>query len=310
MDSMERRFAMIRSRLTEFLNKYTFIQAIFCFLPIIFISVYMFAYMTDVMNSYKIITTNNQIVKENMNADYLKEVSYFEENDDNTYSATIEGSSSAEVEVELGDVIYTVSVQDTDWYKLVLFDGSILYQTSCDFIDDIKKDGDDFKATVGDKSFNISRGSSLVDVMLDEDGSYKLSYITDEVEDKTLDSLNTLEVLLKTDNKYKIKVTASYTNTVDNLELNFCSNLPTDNMYYDESTQQYIKNISSDFAKNLIISSNIVVVMVSMLAYTVLLGILRQRKELVLLKNNGVVIVNIFALLILPFCMILTMVLF
>lgn len=301
---------MIRSRLTEFLNKYTFIQVIFCFLPIIFISVYMFAYMTDVMNSYKIITTNNQIVKENMNADYLKEVSYFEENDDSTYSATIEGSSSAEVEVGLGDVIYTVSVQDTDWYKLVLSDGSILYQTSCDFIDDIKKDGDDFKITVGDKSFSISRGSSLVNVMLDEDGSYKLSYITDEVEDKTLDSLNTLEVLLKTDNKYKIKVTASYTNTVDNLELNFCSNLPTDNMYYDESTQQYIKNISSDFAKNLIISSNIVVVMVSMLAYTVLLGILRQRKELVLLRNNGVVIVNIFALLILPFCMILTMALF
>lgn len=301
---------MIRSRLTEFLNKYTFIQVIFCFLPIIFISVYMFAYMTDVMNSYKIITTNNQIVKENMNADYLKEVSYFEENDDNTYSVTIEGSSSEEVEVELGDVIYTVSVQDIDWYKLVLADGSILYQTSCDFIDDIEKDGEDFKITVGDKSFNISRGSSLVDVMLDEDGSYKLSYITDEVEDKTLDSLNTLEVLLKTDNKYKIKVTASYTNTVDNLELNFCSNLPTDNMYYDESTQQYIKNISSDFAKNLIISSNIVVVMVSMLAYTVLLGILRQRKELVLLRNNGVVIVNIFALLILPFCMILTMVLF
>lgn len=301
---------MIRSRLTEFLNKYTFIQVIFCFLPIIFISVYMFAYMTDVMNSYKIITTNNQIVKENMNADYLKEVSYFEENDDSTYSAIIEGSSSAEVEVGLGDVIYTVSVQDTDWYKLVLSDGSILYQTSCDFIDDIKKDGDDFKITVGDKSFSISRGSSLVNVMLDEDGSYKLSYITDEVEDKTLDSLNTLEVLLKTDNKYKIKVTASYTNTVDNLELNFCSNLPTDNMYYDESTQQYIKNISSDFAKNLIISSNIVVVMVSMLAYTVLLGILRQRKELVLLRNNGVVIVNIFALLILPFCMILTMVLF
>ncbi len=301
---------MIRSRLTEFLNKYTFIQVIFCFLPIIFISVYMFAYMTDVMNSYKIITTNNQIVKENMNADYLKEVSYFEENDDSTYSATIEGSSSAEVEVGLGDVIYTVSVQDTDWYKLVLADGSILYQTSCDFIDDIEKDGEDFKITVGDKSFNISRGSSLVDVMLDEDGSYKLSYITDEVEDKTLDSLNTLEVLLKIDNKYKIKVTASYTNTVDNLELNFCSNLPTDNMYYDESTQQYIKNISSDFAKNLIVSSNIVVVMVSMLAYTVLLGILRQRKELVLLRNNGVVIVNIFALLILPFCMILTMVLF
>lgn len=307
---MGRWLTMIRSRLTEFLNKYTFIQVIFCFLPIIFISVYMFAYMTDVMNSYKIITTNNQIVKENMNEDYLKEVSYFEENDDNTYSATIEGSSSEEVEVELGDVIYTVSVQDIDWYKLVLADGSILYQTSCDFIDDIEKDGEDFKITVGDKSFNISRGSSLVDVMLDEDGSYKLSYITDEVEDKTLDSLNTLEVLLKTDNKYKIKVTASYTNTVDNLELNFCSNLPTDNMYYDESTQQYIKNISSDFAKNLIISSNIVVVMVSMLAYTVLLGILRQRKELVLLRNNGVVIVNIFALLILPFCMILTMVLF
>lgn len=301
---------MIRSHLTKFLNKYAFIQAIFCFLPIIFISVYMFAYMTDVMNAYNIITTNNKIVKENMNADYIKEVSYFEESVDGTYSANIEGSDSEEIEVGLGDVIYTVSVQDTNWYQLMLCNGDKLYQTSCDFINSIEKDGDVFKVTVGDKTFEVERNKSLVDVILAEDGSYKLSYSNEEVEDKTLDSLNTLEVLLKTDDKYKLKVTASYTNTVDDLDLNFCSNLPTDNMYYDESTQQYVKNISSDFAKNLILSSNIVVVMFSMLAYTVLLGILRQRNELVLLKHKGVVIVNIFALLILPFCILLTVTLF
>lgn len=301
---------MIRSHLTKFLNKYAFIQAIFCFLPIIFISVYMFAYMTDVMNAYNIVATNNKIVKENINADYIKEVSYFEESVDGTYSANIEGSDSEEIEVGLGDVIYTVSIQDTNWYQLMLCNGDKLYQTSCDFINSIEKDGDVFKVTVGDKTFEVERNKSLVDVILAEDGSYKLSYSNEEVEDKTLDSLNTLEVLLKTDDKYKLKVTASYTNTVDDLDLNFCSNLPTDNMYYDESTQQYVKNISSDFAKNLILSSNIVVVMFSMLAYTVLLGILRQRNELVLLKHKGVVIVNIFALLILPFCILLTVTLF
>lgn len=301
---------MIRSHLTNFLNKYAFIQAIFCFLPIIFISVYMFAYMTDVMNAYDIVATNNKIVKENINADYIKEVSYFEESVDGTYSANIEGSDSEEIEVGLGDVIYTVSIQDTNWYQLMLCNGDKLYQTSCDFINSIEKDGDVFKVTVGDKTFEVERNKSLVDVILAEDGSYKLSYSNEEVEDKTLDSLNTLEVLLKTDDKYKLKVTASYTNTVDDLDLNFCSNLPTDNMYYDESTQQYVKNISSDFAKNLILSSNIVVVMFSMLAYIVLLGILRQRNELVLLKHKGVVIVNIFALLILPFCILLTVTLF
>lgn len=301
---------MIRSHLTKFLNKYAFIQAIFCFLPIIFISVYMFAYMTDVMNAYNIVATNNKIVKENMNADYIKEVSYFEESVDGTYSANIEGSDSEEIEVGLGDVIYTVSIQDTNWYQLMLCNGDKLYQTSCDFINSIEKDGDVFKVTVGDKTFEVERNKSLVDVILAEDGSYKLSYSNEEVEDKTLDSLNTLEVLLKTDDKYKLKVTASYTNTVDDLDLNFCSNLPTDNMYYDESTQQYVKNISSDFAKNLILSSNIVVVMFSMSAYTVLLGILRQRNELVLLKHKGVVIVNIFALLILPFCILLAVTLF
>ena len=270
----------------------------------------MFAYMTDVMNAYDIIATNNKIVKENMNADYVKEVSYFEEADDGTYSANIEGSDSKEVEVSLGDVIYTVSIQDTNWYQLMLCNGDKLYQTSCDFIDSIEKDGDAFKVKVGDKIFKVERNKSLVDVILAEDGSYKLSYTNEEVEDKTLDSLNTLEVLLKTDDKYKLKVTASYTNTVDDLDLNFCSNLPTDNMYYDESTQQYLKNISLDFAKNLILSSNIVVVMFSMLAYTVLLGILRQRNELTLLKHKGVVLVNIFALLILPFCILLTITLF
>lgn len=301
---------MIRSHLTSFLNKYAFIQAIFCFLPIIFISVYMFAYMTDVMNAYNIVATNNKIIKENMNADYIKEVSSFEESADGTYSANIEGSDSEEIEVGLGDVIYTVSIQDTNWYQLMLCNGDKLYQTSCDFVDSIEKDGDTFKVKVGDKTFEVERNKSLVDVILSEDGSYKLSYSNEEVEDKTLDSLNTLEVLLKTDDKYKLKVTASYTNTVNNLDLNFCSNLPTDNMYYDESTQQYVKNISSDFAKNLILSSNIVVVMFSMLAYTVLLGILRQRNELILLKHKGVVIVNIFALLILPFCILLTVTLF
>lgn len=301
---------MIRSHLTSFLNKYAFIQAIFCFLPIIFISVYMFAYMTDVMNAYNIVATNNKIVKENMNADYIKEVSYFEESADGTYSANIEGSDSEEIEVGLGDVIYTVSIQDTNWYQLMLCNGDKLYQTSCDFIDSLEKDGDAFKVKVEDKTFEVERNKSLVDIILAEDGSYKLSYSNEEVEDKTLDSLNTLEVLLKTDDKYKLKVTASYTNTVDDLDLNFCSNLPTDNMYYDESTQQYVKNISSDFAKNLILSSNIVVVMFSMLAYTVLLGILRQRNELTLLKHKGVVIVNIFALLILPFCILLTVTLF
>lgn len=301
---------MIRSHLTSFLNKYAFIQAIFCFLPIIFISVYMFAYMTDVMNAYNIVATNNKIVKENMNAGYIKEVSYFEESADGTYSANIEGSDSEEIEVGLGDVIYTVSIQDTNWYQLMLCNGDKLYQTSCDFIDSIEKDGNNFKVKVGDKTFKVEKNKSLVDVILAEDGSYKLSYTNEEVEDKTLDSLNTLEVLLKTDDKYKLKVTASYTNTVDDLDLNFCSNLPTDNMYYDESTQQYLKNISSDFAKNLILSSNIVVVMFSMLAYTVLLGILRQRNELTLLKHKRVVIVNIFALLILPFCILLTITLF
>lgn len=301
---------MIRSRLTNFLNKYTFIQAIFCFLPIIFISIYMFAYMTDLMNSYGVVSSNNKVVKENMNADYLKEVTNFEENEDGTYNANIEGSDSKEIEVGLGDTIYTISVLDENWYQLSLIDGSILYQTSCDFVDKVKKDGDTFKVTVSDKTFDIAKGKSIADLVLTEDGSYKLEYSSDEIEPLMLDAINTLEVLLKTDDKYRLKVTASYTNRVDNLNLNFCSNLPTDNMYYDESTQQYIKNISPDFAKSLILSSNIVVVMFSMLLYTILLGILRQRGELVLLKHIGVVIVNIFALLVLPLCIMLTFVLF
>lgn len=266
--------------------------------------------MTDVMNAYSVVAVNNQIVKENMNADYVKEVSYFEKNADSTYNATIEGSGSKEIEVGLGDVIYTVFILDTNWYQLMLNDGTNLYQTSCDFVDSVERVDDEFTVKIGGKSFTIERGRALADVILDEDGSYKLSYTSEKVEDKTLDSLNTLEVLLKTDSKYKLKVTASYTNTVDSLEVNFCSNLPTNNMYYDESTQQYVKNISSDFAKSLILSSNIIVVMVSMVVYTILLGLLRQKNELIILRNKGVVIVNIFALLILPFCLLLTIILF
>lgn len=298
---------MIRSRLASWLNRYTFVQYIFVMLPVLLILIYVFSYMQDLMSITKIITYNDSIVEKVYNTGSLKELSIFSENEDGSYVATITGDKSYDVEVTNGNTIFEVYADDVNWYSCMTCNLDVFYQVDCDFIDSIESTDEGLLVTKGDTSVTISKGSRLCTVLLDEDGLYKIDFDEDELEDYTVDNLNMLTVLTKTINGYNLRINSAYSKELDSVEVNFCSNLPSNNLYYDESSQSFIKNISSDFASNFILGSNIITVMFSMLVYVSLLGYLRSKHELSLLEHKEILFVDIFALCVLPLCALATL---
>lgn len=300
---------MIRSRLASWLNRNIFVQYIFVMLPVLLILIYVFSYMQDLMSITKIITYNDSIVEKVYNTGSLKELSIFSENADGSYVATITGDKSYDVEVTNGNTIFEVYVDDVDWYSCITCNLDIFYQVDCDFIDSIESTNEGLLVTRGGNSVTINKGARLCSVLLDENGSYKIDFDDDKLEDYTVDNLNMLTVLTKTIKGYNLRINAAYSKELDSIEVNFCSNLPSNNLYYDELSQSFIKNISSDFSSNFILGSNIITVMFSMLVFVGLLGYLRSKHELSLLEHKEILFVDIFALGVLPLCVLATLVL-
>ena len=54
---------MIRFRFFNFLNRHSFLQTIFCLLPIAFSIIYIYAYMTDFSNVYGSAVANTEYLK-------------------------------------------------------------------------------------------------------------------------------------------------------------------------------------------------------------------------------------------------------
>lgn len=302
---------MIRSRLVSFLNKHFYIQIIVCLLPLIFIGVYAIAYSFDMINVFSVLEYNNKVTMQDMNADSIKEVSYFKDNGDDTYNVIIEGEQSYEENISLGDTIYTVTLVNDNWFMLLTNSYNRLYITDTELFDVEALDNGTYNVIVDDNnSFNVESNDVVCSVILNDEGSYEADFIDDEIEPVIYDSLSTLQVELRDGDSYRISINSAYEKTFDNIDVKFCTNLPTSNIYYNESSQTFIKNASEGFSTNFIIGSNIGVVMISMTLYCILLGIIQKEGDLIILKKKGILMVNICAITILFLLIVLTKLLF
>lgn len=301
---------MIRSRLVNFLNRNWLIQLILCFLPIILIIVYIFCYMYDISGLLSVFEYNNKITQAGLDSNIIKEVSYFEELDDNSYSVIISDSKSVEEDVALGDTIYTINILGNSWYQIVTKSGEKLYQLECDLFGVEQLENNTFNIIVDDKSFKVDRNDIVCDVKLGEDGDYEIEFLDDSIPVKKVDFISSLQVMLKNNDKYRLKISSAYEKEFDSIDINFCTNLPTDNIYYDESSQSFIKNIAPDFGKSFILGSNVLTVIFSMSVYCIILGFIRKRDELILLRHKEILLADICSIFILIICTQFTLVLF
>lgn len=294
---------MLRSTLVDKLNKHLIVQAIFVFLPAILIIPYLLFYMYDVLRVFTVLEYNNSILRESNG--YIKEVELYEEDSTGDIKAVISGEDSVDLNVKCGDVLYSIQIIGTDWYRLITTGGDIMMTAETGVFDSVSvNDSDEYVITVGDKNYTAVIGDIIADIKLNEQGEYTVVY-NDDFE-RTIDFLPSLQVVLKDGDLFTIKLSTSYSKEMDNIDVSLCNILPSDNMYYDEINQNFVRNVGDDFAKIFILQSNIAVVLISTTLYLVLLCVVRNGDNLILLNNKKSIMCNLCLIVALALAVVMT----
>lgn len=298
---------MIRYRLTNFIKKSLFTQFIISSLPIIMASFYILFYMYDLTGLIISFENNNRYISQDILSDVIKEVSNFEINTDGSYSVILSDDQSVEEEIGVGDVIFTISIINDSWYQLITKSGSRLSLTDCELFDVESLSNGNYKIIVGDSTFEVNSGDVICDVSLNENAEYVVSYIDENIEDVIPEYISSLQVVMKNNDKYKIRITSSYEKELDDISINFCTNLPTDSIYYNEVSQIFLKNVSSSFKIQFILGSNIFVAIISILLLTLLIKFIGNKEDIKYFKNNALYMANLFGVIILFTCLVFTL---
>lgn len=298
---------MFRSVLIEKLNKYTFIQFVFVILPVLMVSIYGYAYLTDMLSVSRVLEYNNQIAMRAWEVDELLEVEY---TGDAHHKAVVKSDFSDEAIVGVDEVIFYVQLHGVDWYQLCT-KNSYTYLQSCSLFDveALEEDGH-YMISYGDHSEEFVSGDIICVATISEDGAWRISFKNDESWYYDLDELYMLELMSTDGDKYKVHISAGYEVDVDDAAINFCTSLPTNKLYYDEGSKSLVRNVSDDYAKTFILRSNILIVVLSTILYCILLWKASEEKKLVLLDNKYILRADMFAACLLPLCVIFTFIMF
>lgn len=294
---------MIRLTLVNFLNRHKVLQLVAGLLPVILITVYLFAFMYDVVNLLGVFEYNNKVTKTDMDSGRIKEVDLFEESEDGSYTAIMSGEDSVEVDVGIGDIIYSMHLVSDSWYYVLTETGKKLYTTEQSLFGVVANEGNTYTISVGDDSFVTEGNTRVCDVVLADDGNYSIEFAGGSIPSKSVEYLSTLQVVFKNKDKYRMLISTSYEKSFEDITLNLCTNLPTNNVYYNELSNSFVKNVSEDFFKIFILGSNILVVVASMVVYCILLAFTMRRSDLVILKHKEILMINIFAVILLVACL-------
>lgn len=297
---------MYKKRLAEFLNKYMFVQYIFVILPILMVSVYSYAYMTDVMSNVRVFANNDRVSEQAWQMGALKEVVV----GDDYNTMVVVGSEYSDEVVEVDDVIFYIQTYGPDWYQLVTASKKSMFMEQCDLfgVEDI--DGEIVRVTHDDISLDFEYGDLVCGVTITDEGLYRVTFLVEDAPSYDLEELHMLEFVGKSEEGYKVRVWPSYTLDITEKDVNFCTSLPTGGMYYDESSGSLVRNVSSDFAATFLLRSNIFIVILSVFIYNMLLWKLQQDKLLMLLENRYLLRVNWFTCCIPVLCVIFTWIMF
>lgn len=99
----------------------------------------------------------------------------------------------------------------------------------------------------------------------------------------------------KKDEKYIIRIDDEDRTVLeyDDIDINLCTNLPKDSIYYDNFEEQFVQNISKDFKKNFILDTNIHVAIITQLLYSLLLYVSHETGKLVILRRKELLITSV-----------------
>lgn len=299
---------MFRKQFIEVLNRHAWLQYIFFILPIIMVTIYGSAYLTDMLNISRSLTVNDNISARAWAEDMLHVVSYTEPDADGKVFSVVEGVDHDDVTVKTDDVLFYVQLFDTGWYQIISANQKSLMSERCDLFEIVDFDDEHVTVAHDDIELTFEYGDVICGVFLSEDGLWRVKFNVDEMPYYDLEALHMVEVLGINDGVYTVRVSASYLIETQGVDINFCSSLPTDDLYYNESTRSFVRNVSSDYPWTFMLRSNIAVVLLSSIFFCVLIYKIQDEKKLVMSDNKYIFGVNVFAVCLLLLCVPFTLI--
>lgn len=293
---------MFHKSLINTLNKHIFLQYIFVFLPIIMIAIYGFAYMTDMLGIARSLAYNDTKASNAYSTNQLVTVDHTGTDDNGEY-VLVNGVDYIDVpNVVPGYAIFYVQMYGENWFSIGVETGNTLTVDNCDLFSIV--DYDDGVCTIehDDISFDAESGDIICWVSISEDGLWRITFETEDWPYYDLEELYLLEIVDSSEDEYIVRIHEAYHISVDSVELNFCTSLPTSDVYYDLSSKTFITNVTKDYPWTFMLRANIFVVLLSTALYCTLLWKLSKDRELDLLKHQIVININIFAVSLLAVC--------
>lgn len=292
---------MFRSAMTSMLNKHVWLQYILVILPFLMVIIYGFAYLTDMLSVARNLAYNNSISEAAWGTDSLHEVLALSVIDEQNY-AIISGDSTDTVTVPADTLIFYVQMYSENWYQYVTQSSGSIMTEGCSLFDVI--DSDDGVYTIKHEDFEAEfmSGDLVCGISITEDGLWLVKFFTEDAYSYTTDELYIMELISEEDGLYTVRVSGNYRIAVDNVELHFCSVLPTDSIYYNDNTGSFVTNVVKDYPWTFMLRSNIGIVLVATALLCFLLYRLSLEDKLILLKHRYIVNVNIVALVCLALC--------
>lgn len=291
---------MIRFRFFSFLNRHSFLQTIFCLLPIAFSIIYIYAYMTDFSSVYGSAVANTEYLKSSTYSETLVPVETITKTDKG-YDASIKISERKNFNTTT-TYLLSVYYYDDNWLKVIFQNQEFVYvpSNSFKFLTDINKSKDEITFNISDMKYKAFDKLLFKIYTLDEKKTKANKFLLDIGESGATAVQKVKDISFST-GTYSYHV--NYKKRVSAQDLVFCLNhfkdKEKDNIYYDIRTTQCIKELTGTEIKDFINRSNIYMFMTSMLLYIAVLAIINQKKLLNLL-NKRIIIVNAIGFLVLP----------
>lgn len=274
---------MIRFRLFSIIGKSKIMQIIVGSLSTWLCVLFLAFYIMDLSSVYSVIARNNNLVGDDYTATHHK-VTSITSDSDNIYNLEFDETISRTITTKVGDTFLSVSCEDADWVLYdfgALGDDLTVHHSVITGVGTIVKE-DAYEYNLFNETMEYSRYSKICSVAINDKGTYTLKLYDSSGKFKKeveLDSLYGVTTI-KTDGDY---VTLSISNKgvlkTSSLDIKYVDCFDTDNVYYDINQKILVKNISDDFATNMLIGSKYFIVLGSCLVFTVLLWFARKIEE-------------------------------
>lgn len=256
------------------------LQAILVFFVFALTFTYAIAFIYDFSKYYTIFSTNDKLIE--TNSKYIDKVKEYSKTKDDNYTITVEGSDEEEITADAGTDLYTLYLEDDNWlYYNIKGRYQRLYTTGDSLVSSIKKVNSGYEVTVNNITFTVDgKNSPIYNCTIMETGDFQITLANKEANNFVEKSLDNVEKTVYKNNQYKLKFTSKFSSTSSSKEIMLATNLKTDDVYFDSSTNTLLKNAGVGFLGTYILESKMLFVSVFNVLWVAVLYLIRHGKIL------------------------------